>query len=124
MNFMKIVEKICSIESTDCRSLNKSELARKLMDMVNIPQNAEIQEIPLDWNDQVEILFTIPEDKYYYGLNAGHWLDGEESMYLEIIGVQRKAQLNIQEGMITIGNLSLIKKMKNGMKLKEKYIIH
>lgn len=90
MNFMKIVEKICSIESTNCRSLNKSELARKLMDMVNIPQNAEIQEIPLDWNDQVEILFTIPEDKYYYGLNAGHWLDGEESMYLEIIGVQRK----------------------------------
>lgn len=72
MNFMKIVEKICSIESTDCRSLNKSELARKLMDMVNIPQNAKIQEIPLDWNDQVEILFTIPEDKYYYGLNAGH----------------------------------------------------
>ena len=37
MNFMKIVEKICSIESTDCRSLNKSELARKLMDMANIP---------------------------------------------------------------------------------------
>lgn len=90
MDSMKIVKEICSIESTNCRSLNKSEVARKLMDMIDIPQNAKIQEIPLDWNDQVEILFTIPEDKYYYGLSAGHWLDGAESMYLEIIGVQRK----------------------------------
>lgn len=89
MDFMKIVRKICSIETTDCRSLNKSEVARKLMDMANIPRNAEIQEIPLDWNNQVETLFTIPEDKYYYGLSAGHWLDGTESMYLEIIGIQR-----------------------------------
>ena len=90
MDFMKIVKEICSIETTDCRSLNKSELARKLMDMANIPQTVEIQEIPLDWNDQVEILFTIPEDKYYYGLSAWHWLDGTESMFLEIIGIQRK----------------------------------
>lgn len=90
MDFMKIVKEICSIETTDCRSLNKSELARKLMDMANIPQTVEIQEIPLDWNDQVEILFTIPEDKYYYGLSAGHWLDGTESMFLEIIGIQLK----------------------------------
>lgn len=90
MDFMKIVKEICSIESTNCRSLNKSEVARKLMDMIDIPRSAEIQEIPLDWNDQVEILFTIPEDKYYYGLSAGHWLDGTESMYLKIIGTQRK----------------------------------
>ena len=89
MDFMEIVKEICSIETTDCRSLNKSEVARKLMDMANIPRNAEIQEIPLDWNNQVETLFTIPEDKYYYGLSAGHWLDGTESMYLEIIGIQR-----------------------------------
>lgn len=41
-----------------------------------------------------------------------------------IIKSYSKAQLNIQEEMITIGNLSLIKKMKNGMKSKEKYIIH
>lgn len=72
MDFMKIVKEICSIESANCRSLNKSEVARKLMDMIDIPRSAEIQEIPLDWNDQVEILFTIPEDKYYYGLSAGH----------------------------------------------------
>lgn len=90
MDFMKIVREICSVKSIDCRSLNKSELARKLMDMVNIPQNAEIQEIPLDWNNQIEMLFTIPEDKYYYGLNAGHWKDGTESMFLEIVGTQRK----------------------------------
>lgn len=89
MDFMKIVKEICSIESANCRSLNKSEVARKLMDMIDIPRSAEIQEIPLGWNDQVEILFTIPEDKYYYGLSAGHWLDGTDSMYLEIIGIQR-----------------------------------
>lgn len=29
------------------------------MDLVNIPQNAEIQEIPLDWEDQVDVCFTI-----------------------------------------------------------------
>ena len=92
---MKIVKEICYIETTDCRSLNKSELARKMMDMANIPRSAEIQEIPLDWNNQVEILFTIPEDKYYYGLSAGHWLDGTESMFLEIIGMQRKQGNNI-----------------------------
>lgn len=90
MDFMKIVREICSVKSIDCHSLNKSELARKLMDMVNIPQNAEIQEIPLDWNNQIEILFTVPKDKYYYGLSAGRWLNETESMFLEIIGVQRK----------------------------------
>lgn len=90
MDFIKIVKEICSVKATDCRSLNKIKMARKLMDMVNIPQNAEIQEIPLDWNNQVEILFTVPNDKYYYGLNAGRWLDGTESMFLELIGTQQK----------------------------------
>lgn len=44
VNFMEIVHEICTTASTDCRSLNKSDLSRKLMDLVNIPQNAEIQE--------------------------------------------------------------------------------
>lgn len=90
MDFMKIVKEICSIESTNCRSLNKSEVARKLMDMIDIPRSAEIHEIPLDWNNQVAILFTIPDDNRYYCLNAGHWLDETESMFLEIVGTQRE----------------------------------
>ena len=86
MGFMKIVREICNAESTDCRSLNKSALARKLMDMVNIPNNAEIMEIPLDWNDQVAILFIIPDDDNYYCLYAGHWNNNIESMQLVISG--------------------------------------
>lgn len=113
MDFMKTVEKICSIESTDCRSLNKIELARKLMDMVNIPQNAKIQEIPLDWNNQVEILFTIPDDKYYYGLNVGRWLDGTESVYLEIVGIQRKQGNNIWFGFYKTGKGLPLEHFKN-----------
>lgn len=49
--FMPLVKEICNMEATDCRSLNKSKLARELMNLVNIPQNAEIYEIPLDWDD-------------------------------------------------------------------------
>ena len=48
MNFIDIVREICAKNSTDCRSLNKSDLARKLMDMANVPDDAEITEIPLD----------------------------------------------------------------------------
>lgn len=42
----KLVAEICNINSTDCRSLNKKELARKLMDYANIPNDAKIMEIP------------------------------------------------------------------------------
>lgn len=87
-NFMQIVKAICETTSTDCRSLNKAELARELMDMVNIPSNATIEEIPLDWNNQVSICFTIPNDNNYYSLYAGHWNDDTESMSLCIIGTQ------------------------------------
>lgn len=86
MEFMKIVREICATESTDCRSLNKRDLARKLMDMVNIPQNAYITEIPLDVSDQVGILFVMPNDDNYYALYAGRWLDDTERMFLRITG--------------------------------------
>ena len=85
-DFMPIVKEICSITPTDCRSLNKAHLARQLMDLVNIPQNAEIYEIPLDWDDEVVILFMLPNDKNYYSLGAGHWLDGTERLILSITG--------------------------------------
>ena len=86
VDFMKIVRKICNVESTDCRSLNKSALARKLMDMASIPNNADIIEIPLDWKNQVAILFIIPDDDNYYCLYAGHWNNNIESMQLVISG--------------------------------------
>lgn len=84
--FMDIVHEICAMTSTNCKSLNKTDLARKLMDIVNIPQEAEISEIPLDWDNQVEICFVLPDDDNYYSLYAGHWLDNTESMKLAIIG--------------------------------------
>lgn len=84
--FMPIVKEICSITPTDCRSLNKAHLAREIMNLVNIPQNAEIYEIPLDWDDEVVILFMLPNDKNYYSLGAGHWLDGTERLILSITG--------------------------------------
>lgn len=73
---ISLIDDICNMESANCRSLNKSHLARKIMDVFNIPTDAIIHEIPLDWNRQVEILFTIPEDKlhkvnYYFGIYAG-----------------------------------------------------
>lgn len=43
---MSIVEKICSTESISCRGLDQSILARELMNLANIPQNADIQELP------------------------------------------------------------------------------
>lgn len=84
---MELVEKICNIESTDCRSLNKVDLARKLMDLANVPDDAEIKEIPLDWNNQVVILFLFPEDKNYYSLFAGIGCDGNFYFELSITGV-------------------------------------
>lgn len=79
---MELVDKICSMESLNCRSLNKRNEARLIMDFAGIPVDAIIHEIPLDWDRQVEIMFTIPEDKvhkvnYYFGLFAGIGCDGE-----------------------------------------------
>lgn len=87
---MQLVKEICNIESTNCRSLNKTELARQLMDIANVPQNAEIQEIPLDWNEQVIILFLIPNDVNYYSLFAGIGLNNNFYFQLEITGVLKE----------------------------------
>ena len=54
---LDIVSKICEMKSTDCRGLNKRDLAKKLLNLANVPENAEIEEIPLDWNNQVVVLF-------------------------------------------------------------------
>ena len=83
---LEIIDRICSMESLNCRSLNKSKEARKLMDIVGIPMDAIIHEIPLDWDRQVEIMFTIPKDtlhkvNYYFGLYAGFY-NGKITMEL------------------------------------------
>lgn len=84
---MSIVNKICNIRSASCRSLNKSDLARELMNLANIPENAEIQEIPLDWDNMTEIMFLIPNDTNYYSLFAGiGFCDGNFHFDLSITG--------------------------------------
>ena len=87
---MKIVDKICAMESFDCRSLNKKDEARKIMDIVEIPNNAIIQEIPLDWDRQIVILFEIPNDEHYYELFAGTGEDKEFHCELSEIGIIRE----------------------------------
>lgn len=83
---MELVKGICSTQSTDCRSLNKAQLARKLMNFAHIPQRADIQEIPLDRGNQVVILFLLPEDVNYYSLFAGIGTDGNFYFELSITG--------------------------------------
>ena len=86
---LELVGKICNTNSTDCRSLNKKELARKLMDYANIPNDVEILEIPLDWNNQVVILFiqnSLSDDYNYYSLFAGIGNDGKFYFQLSITG--------------------------------------
>lgn len=87
---MELVEEICTMPSLNCRALNKSGVARKLLDIASVPNNAEIQEIPLDIDNQVEILFTIPDDRNYYALFAGIGTDGNFHFDLSITGKVRK----------------------------------
>ena len=89
---MQLVREICNTPSTNCRSLNKSSLARELLNIANVPQNAKIQEIPLDWNNQVVILFLIPDDVIYYSLFAGIGVNGKFYFDLTVAGVLRENQ--------------------------------
>lgn len=84
---MEIVTAMCNMESEGCRSLNKSNMARKLMNFINVPESASIQEIPLDWDSQVGILFKVPNDNNYYGLYAGMGKDSNYFFDLTVMGV-------------------------------------
>lgn len=84
---MSLVNQICNMQSTDCRSLNKGKIAREIMNFANIPENAKIQEIPLDWNNQVVIMFLIPNSTNYYSLFAGIGLDNQFHFDLSISGI-------------------------------------
>ncbi len=83
---LSLVDAICNTQSTNCRSLNKANLARELMDLADISKEAEIQEIPLDWNRQVIILYLLPNDNNYYSLFAGIGCDGQYHFELSITG--------------------------------------
>lgn len=83
---MAIVEKICNTESISCRGLDKSNFARELMNLANIPQNADIQEIPVNWDNMAAINFLIPDDDRYFCLFAGIGIDGNYHFELSIIG--------------------------------------
>lgn len=83
---LNLVSAICNEVSTDCRSLNKAGIARELMNLIDIPEIAEIREIPLDWDNQVAIYFKIPNDNNYYGLYAGIGNDNQYFFDLTIIG--------------------------------------
>lgn len=83
---MKIVRRICNTESTNCRNLNKSDDARILMDNLHVPAHAIITEIPLDWDDQVIVVFELPFDDTYYCLFAGIGTDGKFYNQVQIEG--------------------------------------
>ena len=89
--FMEIVKKMCLSCGCECRNLNLVNEARKLMNIVNIPSNAKISEIPLCKENQVEILLTMPGDNNYYALSAGHWLNGSERLILSIVGTVKRS---------------------------------
>ncbi len=83
---LKLVSAICNEVSRDCRSLNKAGIARNLMDIANIPETAEVREIPVDWENQVVILFVVPNDDNYYSLFTGIGTDKEFHLKLSITG--------------------------------------
>ena len=94
---MELVKSICNTESTGCRSLNKSDVARKLLEIANVPTTAEIQEIPLDWNNQVVILFLLPNDNNYYSLFSGIGKSGDFHFELSIIGILKGNEFNFYD---------------------------
>lgn len=53
---LSLVMQICNMQSTNCRSLNKANLAYELLKIAGI-NNANITEIPLDWDSQVVVIF-------------------------------------------------------------------
>lgn len=102
LEIMQLVDAICNAKSTNCRSLNKANLARKLMDFADIPKTAEIQEIPLDWNNQVVILFLMPKDKNYYSLFAGIGNDNKFYFELTITGILEDGHFGFFENEIPL----------------------
>ena len=94
---MELVNAICNTESANCRSLNKVETARQLLDIANVPAIAEIQEIPLDWNNQVVILFLLPNDDNYYSLFCGIGKDNKFHFELSVTAKLKGNEFNFYD---------------------------
>ncbi len=90
---LEIVDKICSMPTLDCRGLNKSAEARRLLDMKHVPAEANIVEIPLCWDRQVVINFEIPNDFLAYSLFAGIGTDKKYYFYMYIDGIWDEDEL-------------------------------
>jgi hypothetical protein len=101
-NILELVDQICNKESENCRSLNKIELARKLLDIANVPTGAEIQEIPLCWNKQVVILFTIENNNNYYSLFSGIGTDNNFYFELSIDGTVKNNDITFYDEQIPL----------------------
>jgi hypothetical protein len=94
---LNLVDEICDTNSTDCRSLNKIDIAKQLLNIANIPSNAIINEIPLDWNRQVVILFTLENDSNYYSLFSGIGNDGNFYFELTIDGIVNDGDITFKD---------------------------
>lgn len=118
-----LVDKICDMKSTDCHSLNKSELARELMNIAGISEVAEISEIPLDCDRQVVILFLVPDDDNYYSLFAGIGTDGNFYFQLAVTGgflPDNKFEFLDDEEVLPIDYFKNSKNDNSKMKAKER----
>lgn len=76
---LSLVAQICNAKSTDCRSLNKVSLASELLDLAGVTEYT-ITEIPLDWDNQVVIIFHVNNE--FKELFAGIGCDGK--YYFEV----------------------------------------
>lgn len=66
---MKIVKKIL-VSDFFLKDLCKFDLVRELLNFVSVPQDSDVLEMVFS-PDQVNIFFTVPGFKNYYGLFAG-----------------------------------------------------
>lgn len=83
---MELVTRICNSNFTDCRGLSNRDFAFELLALANVPTTAEIQEIPLNNDMQVVILFLLPNDNNYYSLFSGIGTDDIFHFELAICG--------------------------------------
>jgi hypothetical protein len=111
-NLLSIVTEMCKTSTpfVDCRGLSLCDLGKKMFDTLNnfdercpISTDISIQEIPLNWENQVEILFYLDTEYYsakesescnsifticpYYSLFCGIGTDNEFHCEISITGV-------------------------------------
>ena len=118
---LEIVKQICNTQSLNCRGLNKIDLALELLKIANVPTTATIQEIPLDWDNQVVILFTIENDSNYYSLFSGIGKDGNYYFMLTIDGTIKNNDITFYDQSIEL-SINYFVTNKNSMNNRTKFI--